>query len=122
MGRRVSLLSNPEESLAKKTTIEGILNQAKFTANANAATWLPFRRYLQKVLWSLSLAELKAWTLNDTTAIWDKLQGNDPRSKQIAQLEELVRAQALAISIYTKDKNIVDEVEKEIIRLRNLGR
>lgn len=43
------------------------------------------------------------------------------RSRQIAKLEELVRAQALAISVYTKDPDHVKKVEDEIMRFRKTG-
>ena len=122
MGRRISPLTSPGESVAKKKAIEEILNEARLLANTNAAYWLPQRRYLQKVLWSLSLAELNKWTIVDTRAVLAKLQGKDPKSRQIAKLEELVRAQAIALNILSGDKSYFEKSEQGIAEAREAGR
>lgn len=122
MGRKISPLSSLEESVAKKMAIEEILNEAQLLANTNAAYWLPQRRYLQKVLWSLSLAELNKWTIGDTGAVLAKLQGKDPKSKQIAQLEGLVRAEAKALFILSGDEGYLEKSEQGIAEAREVGR
>lgn len=122
MGRKINPLSNPEESLAKKKAIEKIITEAKTMANTNASTWLPRRRYLQKTLWRLSLAEINQWTILDTTAILAKLQGSDPRSKQIAFLEELVNAEAMALEVLHHDKDWLEKAKMGIAQARDIGR
>jgi hypothetical protein len=122
MGRRINPLSNPEESLAKKKAIEKIITEAKAMANTDVATWLPQRRYLQKTLWSLSLAEIDQWTILDTAAILAKLQGRDPRSKQIACLEELVNAEAIALVVLSHDKDWLEKAKMGITQARDIGR
>ncbi len=122
MGRKINPLSNPQESLAKKTAIEEILNHAKVIANTNAASWLPQRRYLQKVLWSLSITELNKWTIVDTEAILSKLRDKDPKSKQIAYLEEIVKAQGIALVTVSHDNSYLEKSERAIAEGRRLGR
>jgi hypothetical protein len=122
MGRKISPLSSLEESLAKKMAIEKILDEARILANTNAVYWLPQRRYIQKVLWSISLAELKKWTTVDTGAILAKLQGKDPKSRQIAKLEELVRAEATALFILSGDNGYLEKSEQGIAEAREAGR
>jgi len=118
MGRKISPLSSPEESLAKKKAIDEILNEARALANTDAASWLPQRRYLQKVLWSLSVTELKKWTVFDTGAILSKLEGKDPKSKQIAKLEELVQALGFAASQISGDKSYFEKAQRGIAEAR----
>jgi len=118
MGRKISSLNTPEESLAKKKAIEEILISAKVVASTDVTSWLPKRRYLQKVLWGLSVAELESWTLVDTAAILSKLEGKDPKSKQIAKLEELVEALGTAASIISGDQQYLEGAHQGIREAR----
>ncbi|GAJ08763.1 unnamed protein product [marine sediment metagenome] len=61
MARKV-LLDDELELQDKKELIEGILISAgkDHGDNLPKLRWLPLRRYLQRVLWSLSMPELKA--------------------------------------------------------------
>ena len=106
--------------MAKKKAIEEILISAKALASTDAATWLPKRRYLQKVLWGLSVAELQKWTLVDTAAILAKLEGKDPKSKQIAKLEEMVQALGFAASTISGDKQYLEKAQQVISEAREI--
>ena len=120
MGRKISPLNTLEESLAKKKAIEEILINAKVLASTDAASWLPKRRYLQKVLWGLSVAELKKWTSVDTAAILSKLEGKDPKSKQIAKLEEMVEALGFAATTISGDKEYKEKAYQAIAEAREI--
>ena len=120
MGRKISPLNTPEESLAKKQAIEKILINAKVLASTDAASWLPKRRYLQKVFWGLSVAELKEWNSVDTAAILSKLEGKDPKSKRIAQLEEIVKALGFAAATESGDKKYIKMAQQGISEAREI--
>ena len=120
MGRKISSLNTPEESLAKKKAIEKILIDAKVLASTDAADWLPKRRYLQKVLWGLSVAELQKWTPVDTAAILDKLEGKDPKSKRIAALEEMVMALGIAATALSGDQQYIDKAHLAIAQAKEI--
>ena len=120
MGRKISPLNTPEESLAKKQAIEEILINAKVLAHTDTASWLPKRRYLQKTLWSLSVAELKKWTSVDTAAILSKLEGKDPKSKQIAMLEKVVEALGFAATSASGDKEYLEKARQAISEGREI--
>ena len=120
MGRKISSLNTPEESLAKKKAIEKILIDAKVLASTDAADWLPKKRYLQKVLWGLSVAELQKWTPVDTAAILDKLAGKDPKSKRIARLEEMVEALGIAATAFSGDQLYIDSAYQAIAQAKKI--
>ncbi len=120
MGKKINPLNTLEESFAKKKAIEKILIDAKVLASTNIADWLPKRRYLQKVLWGLSVAELQKWTPVDTAAILDKLEGKDPKSKRIAALEEMVMALGIAATALSGDQQYIDKAHLAIAQAKEI--
>ncbi len=61
-------LDDEVETWDKKQLIEKVLIEAgkDHGDNLPKLRWLPLRRYLQRVLWSLSLPELRAWNKTDS--------------------------------------------------------
>jgi len=84
MARKV-LLDDELELQDKKQLIEGILIKAgkDHGDNLPKLRWLPLRRYLQRVLWSLSMPELKAWGKTDSLKLLLELdKRNQAREKK----------------------------------------
>ncbi|MBA7627411.1 hypothetical protein ES703_34873 [subsurface metagenome] len=84
MARKV-LLDDELELQDKKQLIEGILIKAGNDVGDNLPKlrWLPLRRYLQRVLWSLSMPELKAWGKTDSLKLLLELdKRNQAREKK----------------------------------------
>ncbi|GAH26686.1 unnamed protein product [marine sediment metagenome] len=83
MARKV--LGDDVELQDKKELIESILVSAGkgHGDNLPKLRWLPLRRYLQKVLWSLSMSELKAWGKTDSLKLLLELdKRNQAREKK----------------------------------------
>jgi len=84
MARKV-LLVDEVELQDKKQLVERILVEAgkDHGENLPKLRWLPLRRYLQRVLWSLSMPELKAWGKTDSLKLLLELdQRNQARDKK----------------------------------------
>ena len=84
MARKV-LLVDEVELQDKKQRIEKVLVEAGDVMGDNLPKlrWLPLRRYLQRVLWSLSMPELKAWRKNDSLMLLLELdKRNEAREKK----------------------------------------
>ena len=84
MARKV-LLVDENEAMDKKQLIERILIEAgkDLGDNLPKLRWLPLRRYLQRVLWSLSMPEVKAWKKNDSLKLLLELDKcNESREKK----------------------------------------
>ncbi|MBA7684575.1 hypothetical protein ES703_92980 [subsurface metagenome] len=84
MARKV-LLVDENEAMDKKQLIERILIEAgkDLGDNLPKLRWLPLRRYLQRVLWSLSMPEVKAWKKNDSLKLLLELdKRNESREKK----------------------------------------
>ncbi|MBA7627414.1 hypothetical protein ES703_34876 [subsurface metagenome] len=84
MARKV-LLDDELELQDKKQLIERILVEAgkDHGDNLPKLRWLPLRRYLQRVLWSLSMPELKAWGKTDSLKLLLELdKRNQAREKK----------------------------------------
>ncbi|MBA7683839.1 hypothetical protein ES703_92224 [subsurface metagenome] len=84
MARKV-LLVDEVELQDKKERIERILVEAgkDHGENLPKLRWLPLRRYLQRVLWSLSMPEVKAWRKNDSLMLLLELdKRNEAREKK----------------------------------------
>lgn len=85
MMAKKGLLDDEVEVLDKKQLIEAILVEAgdDHGKNLPKLRWLPLRRYLQKVLWSLSMPELKAWGKTDSLKLLLELdKRNQAREKK----------------------------------------
>jgi len=84
LARKV-LLVDEVELQDKKQRIEKVLVEAGDVMGDNLPKlrWLPLRRYLQRVLWSLSMPELKAWRKNDSLMLLLELdKRNEAREKK----------------------------------------
>lgn len=64
-------LTDDFERQEKKRIIERLLIEAADDLGSvmPKMVWLPLRRYLQRVLWSMSLPELGRWTTHDSTML-----------------------------------------------------
>lgn len=84
MARKV-LLVDEVELQDKKDLIEKVLVEAGHDHGEALPKlrWLPLRRYLQRVLWSLSMPELKAWGKSDSLMLILELdKRNEAREKK----------------------------------------
>lgn len=77
-------LTDDFEREEKKRIIERLLMKAYEDLGSimPKLTWLPKRRYLQRVLWSLSLTELQQWKPHDSYMLILELQMRDTEKKR----------------------------------------
>lgn len=77
-------LSDDFERQEKKRIVERLLTEAynDLGSALPKLVWLPLRRYLQRVLWSLSMAELRQWSKHDSTMLILELQKRNMARKR----------------------------------------